>query len=510
VEVSTVEYKFDYNLVADMPKLAWLAVIEGHASAICVLHGPSVECRKSWMVEGVWDGIFEHGNFHRSENFFGSGIRIESDKVIFVASSTPIDRLLYCEYNDTLLVSNSLVVLLAATGARLDANHDYHPEIHAVGISRNPYDRRFRINHPDIESFFQVFHENVIYSKDGVSFEYRYKRHGVETYEHYINMLREMLGALRENYASSQRQIPIQAYSTLSQGYDSTAVSSLVRQIGVKKAFSASRLSTTLPFTKTDDEKIGAERIAHKLDLEVISLDNNRSHISEDELYFLATTYPKHHKGAWSEVGLHAMTRYIEANCSAAVVFLGHHGDSIWKVDLPAENIERILIPSRSMGYCSEMRLKSGFISIPLPGFLAADMQDIAAISKSEAMDPWRLYNDYDRPIPRRIAEEAGVDRHLFGMQKQHVATSYMLPINRKLRKAFLRHLKARYNIRATTLYMEYVLKQMLKALPGETEFSLLSQETDLYFLMCHWAFGVLSEKTAVVLSHNMPSIHKA
>ena len=495
--------------MAEMPKLAWLAVIERNAPDITVLHGASVECHDTWMVEGVWDGAFAEGNFHHSENFFGSGIRIEEDNVIFVASSTAIDRLLYCEYNDTFFISNSLVLLLAATGARLDQNHDYHPEIRAVAISRNPYDRRFRISHPEIESFFQVFHENIIYSHDGLSFEYRYKRRGITSYEQYVAMFMEMLGKLKENYESNQRRFPIQAFSTLSQGYDSTAVSSLVRQIGVKKVFSANRLNTTLPFTKSNEEISGAEQIAHKIDLKLIPLDNDRSHISEDELYFLATTYPKHHTGAWSEVGLFAMAQYIEANCSSAIVFLGHHGDSIWKVDIPAERIEKVQIPSRSMGFCAEMRLKSGFISIPLPGFMATDMQDIVAISRSKAMEPWRLYNDYDRPIPRRIAEEAGVDRHLFGVQKQHVATSYMLPINRKLRKAFLMHLKNAFSIGATTVYLEYALKSILKALPGDKKYSLLKKEIDLYYLMCNWATGVLSKKAAVMLSKAVPSIHR-
>lgn len=501
-------FRFDYKLVAEMPKLAWLGVIEQNSSDISVLHGSSVECREAWMVEGVWDGTFAEGNFHHTENFYGSGIRIEGNNVIFVASSTPVDRLLYCEYNNAFFVSNSLVLLLAATGARLDLNHDYHPEIHAVGISRNPYDRRFRINHPEIECFFQVFHENIIYSNKGVSFEYRYKRHGIESYEQYFSMFMEMLRKLKENYESNQRQFSIQAYSTLSQGYDSTAVASLVRHIGVKKAFSASRLNTTLPFPKTVDERYGAEKISRKLGLELIPLDNDRSQVSEDELYFLATTYPKYHSGAWSEVALHAMAKYIETNCSAAVVFSGHHGDSIWKVDLPDEAIEKILIPSRSMGFCSEMRLKSGYISIPLPGFLATAMRDIVAISRSKAMDPWRLHNNYDRPIPRRIAEEAGVDRHLFGMQKQHVATSYMLPINRNLRKAFLMHLEDGLSIRSTTIYMEYVLKLILKALPGRIKLSLLPKDIDLYYLMCNWATSVLSRKTATILSSIVPSIH--
>jgi hypothetical protein len=37
----------------------------------------------------------------------------------------------------------------------------------------------------------------------------------------------------------------------------------------------------------------------------------------------------------------------------------------------------------------------------------------------SEKMSPWRLGNDYDRPIAHRIAEELGhVPRHLFGQRK--------------------------------------------------------------------------------------------
>ncbi|MDE5832358.1 MAG: hypothetical protein K2H64_05150 [Desulfovibrio sp.] len=33
-------------------------------------------------------------------------------------------------------------------------------------------------------------------------------------------------------------------------------------------------------------------------------------------------------------------------------------------------------------------------------------------------MLPWTLGNAYDRPVPRRLAEEAGVPRELFGMRK--------------------------------------------------------------------------------------------
>ena len=261
-------FSFNYTRISQLPKLAWMAVIEKDVPIVKVLHGSSVECRADWMVEGVWDGPFEEGNFPGSESFYGSGIRLESDKVNFVVSSSPIDRLMYCEYNGALVVSNSLVVLMAATGARLDLDHDYRPEIQVVGTSRNPYDRTFRVVHPQIECFFQVFHENIIYSGGELSFAYRYQKHGVTSYEQYVGMFRDMLERLKQNIESDQRTIPIQMFSTLSQGYDSTAVSSLVRQVGVKKAFSADRLGATLPITRTEQERIGAERIAHQLDLE--------------------------------------------------------------------------------------------------------------------------------------------------------------------------------------------------------------------------------------------------
>lgn len=44
-------------------------------------------------------------------------------------------------------------------------------------------------------------------------------------------------------------------------------------------------------------------------------------------------------------------------------------------------------------------------------------------------MAPWKVGNiGYDRPIPRRIAEEKGVDRHLFGQSKK--ASTVLLNTN--------------------------------------------------------------------------------
>ena len=125
----------NYYPASDLPKLAWLASLDLKSfTELSVFHGSSVECRDTWMVEGVWAGDFPSGEFHTAENVFGSGIRVEGERVYFVPSSALVDHLFYCTDQETLLVSNSLVVLLGFTGAILDDTHDYHNE--SVSIAK--------------------------------------------------------------------------------------------------------------------------------------------------------------------------------------------------------------------------------------------------------------------------------------------------------------------------------------------------------------------------------------
>ena len=70
----------------------------------------------------------------------------------------------------------------------------------------------------------------------------------------------------------------------------------------------------------------------------------------------------------------------------------------------------------------------------------ARQKADIVRITESPEMDPWRLGNAYDRPIPRRVAEEAGVPRHLFGQSKMASALIFpppSIPHGKALRHEF-------------------------------------------------------------------------
>jgi hypothetical protein len=507
-------FAIDYRLLKELPTLAWMARLDPQTGLISVVHGSSVECRDEWMVEGVWDDDFEQGNFHRSGHFFGSGLRVEGESVYFVTSSAATDRLMYCQYQGNLLVSNSLIMLLAITGATLDEEHDYHREILSIKEGIDNYEKEFTIKHPEIRCFYQLIYETMVFSGNRTFFEKRGKPHTIDSFDHYLSLLKEILGRIKDNYESNNRRIPLKAFTTLSSGYDSTAVSCLVKDLGVRTCFTGSRLELPMHlgfFHKRvrDDGTL----IARILGLDIQYLDSRRSSISENELYFLASDCPKFSTKAWSEIGLHSMASYIEKSCSPAVVFTGYYGDMIWDPIIKEEYItDQIKRPGGPDMGLAQVRLKSGFIQVAVPYILARNFKDIVAISRSRELEPWWLNNSYNRPIPRRIAESCGVDRQLFGMHKIFLMDAYLWPVNAGLRKEFFKYLKEHQGISPFQVYVYFNLDQLAKLLQvllkKEKAFSLkklqriiFSREVDLYYLMNHWARRTLSEKTAAVLS---------
>ncbi len=104
-------------------------------------------------------------------------------------------------------------------------------------------------------------------------------------------------------------------------------------------------------------------------------------------------------------------------------VLSGWYGDSMWGLDgAPWKDLVRSGRSSAGDGL-GEFRLRTGFMHVPVPAFGFNRAAVVRAISESEDMRPWRLGTDYDRPISRRIVEESGVPRHLFGVEKQYTAT---------------------------------------------------------------------------------------
>ncbi|MBI5523214.1 MAG: hypothetical protein HY910_11330 [Desulfarculus sp.] len=499
-----------------LPKLAWLARVDRREQVARVVHGAALEKGDGWLVEGVWDGPFGQGDFHQSENFFGSGIRLVGEEVHFVPSTASIDRLLYCEHQGQALVSNSLILMLAATGATLDDDHDYWRECLSIIKGVDRHDRRFAVRHPTLEHLEQVFYENIIISREPTRHELRIRRHRIDSFEDYVGSLQQILGGILRNMADPARRFALRGYSTLSCGYDSAAVAVIMRGLGVNEAFTGHPVRQPLEPLLPRGWKEDARGIGRHLGLTVHWLDDRRQGISQDELYYLCTNYPKHHSGHWSELSFHSMAQHIAQSGRLGVVFTGNHGDTVWDVNTPerhlAEHIRRGCLTGLNQ---TEIRLHAGYITVPVPFIWAHEVLKIRQVTLSPEMAPWRLGNGYDRPIPRRLLEEAGVPRQLFGFEKKFICARAMWPVNPSLRRRFLRHLRRRHGLPFWMVYLEYLkhlalTKAALKRFWGielaRKENLFLKPEVDLFYHMVHWATAQMAGRAAARLGLEYPA----
>jgi hypothetical protein len=517
-------WKIDYNPIAELPKLTWLAVIQRDSQRVKVLHGRAVECRDEWLVEGIWDGEFSRGEFHRSEHFFGSGLRVDGERLYCVPSSALVDRLFYCRHEQTLVVSNSVIAMLAFTHSQLDRSHDYNVECASILQGLAKYQKEFTILNPEIERFYQVYHDNIVIDADGISFERRSRIHDIASFGEYFELLNDVLTRLKHNSASAARRTRLDAFTTISSGYDSTAVACLAKAIGVDTCFTSRRSNSSMP-AWLDRRRAFDDGgpIAAALGMRAIYLNHSIAGSSQDELYFYAVDPQK------TELVFYSMAAHIEKHCPAAVVFTGYHGDKMWDSKLEEKYLNDQIIRGDISGLrLSEVRLKSGFIHVAVPFIFASSVASISKITESPDMEPWRLRNAYDRPIPRRIGETSGVARQLFGLRKKMVSTTQALPSNAQLRQQFFEYLEMNYRVKPSLVHLSLTLGRatylLLRAASNvapikrskramdwiRARFKLLERKPifwkhlDLQSLLFLWSTDTLVQNTAGILSRDV------
>ncbi|KGP00579.1 hypothetical protein JT27_15820 [Alcaligenes faecalis] len=235
---------------------------------------------------------------------------------------------------------------------------------------------------------------------------YQFKR-----YEDYRDFL---TGTLSDIHATAETQ-KYAAY--LSSGYDSVACASLMKHLG-----GGLTMSVTKGRQGRDDS--GAP-IAEALGLPNITITAKDRHTITDERGHMHTVFGPHDVFDIGEFGLgtglqDAPLKVDSSHVRSKVVLTGFHGDKVWdKHAEPSDDIKRG--DSSGTGFY-EYRLRTGFVHVVVPMLGALQHRQINAISNSPEMTPWSVGNQYDRPISRRMAEELGVPRHLFGQKKNAVA----------------------------------------------------------------------------------------
>lgn len=432
---------FHYFPNAGLPALSWLATLDVASGQCQVDHGRLVEARNEFFVEGVWDGAFDAGGFDRCESFFGSGIRRRpSGEYVVVPSSTTIDYVYWQMRDGAFVCSNSLPFLLAAIDDELDVfRPDYNRINYSIlrGIER--YEQRIPTRAGEAH---RLMHNNLVVGNGTAACEAKPLPPTFASFDQYRAYLAKNLGGAIRNARDPARTTPLRVLSTQSKGYDSTAVNAIARDYGVDLALTIDEAKERQDYFKRRKEtrpSDSGEEICRSLGMAVRRIDRRYFQNDQDsESLYWASVHDN------QDLNLHQVKEHV----GQGAILLGGALGELWynAASTPEprlrhinDELEKWDLSSHGL---SEARLHFGYIQVPAPYIGARSRQCLFDLANSEAMRPWSIGGTYDRPIPRRIAEEAGVPREAFGQVKLASVVAAMppyLPHGAALRREFFR-----------------------------------------------------------------------
>jgi hypothetical protein len=389
---------FEFVRCPELPQLSWCLEIEDGAHAVRVLHGAAVETGPRGFFEGAWAGDFTRGDFE-SDFMTGTGAKLVEGVLMLVTPNHTLDRLNVLRKDGVLYVSNSLPFVLARSQEELDADFLFYDSYVA-----------------SIKQGLKKF-ERHIPTKSGLSIRFLYccnallkddralvvlpkvRSPAFATFAEYKAFLDETVLRIARNGADARRHVRYSPMAAVSRGYDSPTALVVALAVGCRQAvtFRHSRGGLT-------DEDCGtpiAERLGVKV-REFGRLDYRQ--------------YPDFPEVENS--GGPADFLSFGESLRGTLLFTGFHGDKLW--DKNCDKISRDIVRGDSSGASlTEYRLRVGYTNLPVP-FIGVDSHpELYAIANSREMAPWSVGNLYDRPIARRIVEEAGIPRELFGQKKR-------------------------------------------------------------------------------------------
>jgi hypothetical protein len=449
-----------------LPRLAWIVELDRVELAVSAIVGSSVECGPDFLVAGVWNGPFRAGDFDLTDCSFGSGMTVRNDCVTFVPSAAFTEAIYYSERASRLIAANSLPLLLAATEDQLDphfAFYDRTSESLQTGIDN--YERAIPTKQGRVH---RVFVRNLQVTRSSIEEVDKRPPPSFDDFGSYSRYLTDSYAGIYRNIRDPDRQHPLDIVSTQSRGYDTTAVNAVASKHEIDAVFTVPEVKESGAFAGTAppsrDSDDGTD-ICEALGLKATRLERRHYTQSFDEeyLFYAATNHAE-------AVKLLGMKPHLRRD---SVMLTGVRGDVVWATDKYFRDRCELLVggsenkmpsyltdgteitpemlhndmrgPDTWLHGLSELGLEWGLIQVVLTYIGDRNRPDIFRVTMSPEMAPWRLGNDYDRPIARRIAEEiGGIPGELFGQQKRAVATSFPeppVPAGAQLRREYFRFL---------------------------------------------------------------------
>lgn len=435
------EVKLQFVVNHGLPKLAWVADVDLVTLQTTVTHGPWVEVFERGFVEGVWDGPFADAAFDRTPCVFGSGGVVRGCSMIFASSASTTDYLYWmtASAGSRVTVANSLPLLLARCDDELDPQFHGYDLINASimsGISR--YIREIPTRKGD--TVRRLMHWNLIVAPGQVVESDKPWPPDFVAFSDYAAYLAQSYQRLARNARDSNRSRPMAIFSTQSRGYDTTAANAVAKDHGIDKVFTVPRGKAKGYYAdegrRAEPDDDGTE-ICGFFGLECIPIE--RRAIERDprsEYLFYASM---HENG---DFNLHEISAHV---VNPTVLITGCLGE-IWypktyyaeRPGLINPDLMRVDLGNHGL---TEVRLEVGYVQLAFPYIGARRRESVYRITHSEEMGPWRLNAEYDRPIPRRLAEQTGLPRTAFGQTKMASVLEFpfpIVPVGESLRREFL------------------------------------------------------------------------
>lgn len=243
-------------------------------------------------------------------------------------------------------------------------------------------------------------------------------REVILSFEDYRAFLERVIIESEQTFGSSGRLVP------LSTGYDSVCCAALAKRLGGAVSYSMVRDRNGL-----DDDGAAIGKI---LDLDVHQFARVARQYSEKAVQYkgpggvereeiIAFEEASELVDCYAGMGFaDECMRIPDQLLEGRAVLTGFHGDKVWSLRRADSDMVRGDVSGSSL---IELHLRTGFMHIPIPMMGSQAHEQIRTIATSDELKPWRIGGRYDRPIPRRIAEEEGVPRELFGQEKRAIAT---------------------------------------------------------------------------------------
>jgi len=398
--------RIEYHKVDTLPPLSWCAQIMKDNDSVLLFHGNQLETAHNYFIEGAWNDHFELGNIINTTIICGTGAALFDNEISFTGSTDRLSPLFSIQQGDNVYISNSPVFAMSLAGEKPDMLYPYY-SFDIVRIWRQgTYCLSGKLKTKS-SSPLRVHFGTIISINN--SLEIKYKTHlpgeCPNDYSSYKSILSNGIKRIFENANSVYRNIKCTPISAISRGYDSCATAALASKAGCKDAFTFSNSRNSKP--NTDN---GAQ-IAQIMGLDC-TVHDRWGYLDKRDLVEAET-------GIFT-FSANTPLSILENDLRNRILVTGTLGDTIWgkkKAAVYGNHSQPWMRHISGLGSI-ELRLRVGF-TIFAPAYISSSFHNkIHQITMSENMSKWSVGGNYDRPIPRRIVEEAGVPRNVFGMVK--------------------------------------------------------------------------------------------